>query len=184
MAFIIGLDFETTGFLEPDDHGQHRIIEAGLLIYDEVGNLRGKYEQRFNPARPIPDSAAAVHGITYGMVAHEPQFSERAERLATLLRTAGRIVAHNGVGFDLPFLNKELIALGIAPIPASLMFDTMLESPWATFTGKRPNLGELCWAMGVEYDPEKAHGALYDVEVLMKSYFEGVRRGVYPPLAA
>lgn len=181
MAHIIGLDFETTGFLEPDEHGQHRIIEVGMLIYDEAGNLKGQYEQRFNPARPIPAKATEVHGITYDMVAHQPQFGERAAKIATLLRSSGRIVAHNGTAFDLPFLNKELIALGIEPISERLMFDTMLESSWATFTGKRPNLGELCWALGVDYDPEKAHGALYDTERMMHCYFEGVRRGVYQP---
>lgn len=183
MSHIIGLDFETTGFLEPDDHGQHRIIEIGALIYDRDGKLKGKLEKRFNPARPIPQKAADVHGITYDMVAHLPQFGEDARKIATLLRSASRIVAHNGIGFDLPFLNKELIALGIEPLPASIMFDTMLESPWATFTGKRPNLGELCWAMGVDYDPEKAHGALYDTDRMMRCYFEGVRRGVYKPVA-
>lgn len=184
MSHIIGLDFETTGFLEPDEHGENRIIEIGALVYDMDGKLKGKLEARFNPARPIPAKATEVHRITYDMVAHEPQFSDRAEKIATLLRSAHMLVAHNGIGFDLPFVNKELIALGIAPLPKELMFDTMLRSPWATFTGKHPNLGELCFAMGVDYDPSKAHGALYDVEVMMKCYFEGRRRGVYPAIGA
>lgn len=184
MSHIIGLDFETTGFLEPDEHGEHRIIEIGALIYDLEGSLKGKLEARFNPARPIPAKATEVHRITYDMVAHEPQFADRAGKIAALLRSAKLLVAHNGIGFDLPFVNKEFIALGIAPLPESIMFDTMLQSSWATFTGKRPNLGELCFAMGVDYDTEKAHGALYDVDVMMKCYFEGVRRGVYPALAA
>lgn len=184
MSHIIGLDFETTGFLDPDEHGENRIIEVAALVYDADGKLKGKLEQRFNPGRPIPPKAVDVHGITYDMVAHEPQFGEKAPKLAALLRSATRIVAHNGLGFDLPFLNKELIALGIAPVNKALMFDTMLESPWATFFAKRPNLGELCFALDVEYDPTKAHAALYDVEVMMKCYFEGVRRGVYPALPA
>ncbi|MEO9387183.1 MULTISPECIES: 3'-5' exonuclease [Chromobacterium] len=183
MAIIIGFDLETTGLLEPDTHGENRIIELAALLYDERGTLKNKIVRRFNPGRPIGAKATEVHGIVFEMVAMEPMFQDLAEKITPILRAADLIVAHNGLGFDMPFYNKEIISLGMAPLSKEKFFDTMIASPWATFYGKSPNLGELCFALDVDYDPSKAHAAEYDVDCMMKCYFEGVRRGVYPQLA-
>lgn len=45
--------------------------------------------------------------------------------------------------------------------------------------GSLPNLGALCFACGVEYDKAKAHGALYDVDVMMASFFSQFDRGFF-----
>ena len=76
----------------------------------------------------------------------------------------------------MPFLNGELFRIGL-PMINTFCVDTMLQCRWATPYGKYPNLGELCFATSTEYDTAKAHGASYDVEVMMKSFFKGFNSG-------
>ena len=40
-------------------------------------------------------------------------------------------------------------------------------------------LSELCFALGVEYDPNAAHAADYDTEVLAQCLFAGIDRGFF-----
>jgi DNA polymerase III epsilon subunit-like protein len=63
-------------------------------------------------------------------------------------------------------------------LPQIPSLDT-IQARWATFNGKSPNLGELCFALGVHYDPDSAHGAAYDVSVTAACFLEGLRRGFY-----
>lgn len=175
---VAGLDIETTGL---DQEKGHRIIELALLLYTfapESGEheLRGKYVQRINPQRAIDPGAFAVHGIAYEDVAHSPTWNEVAPKVVRMLKACDLAVAHNGDGFDMPFIAAELMRIG-QPVPDIKTVDTMLQGRWATPMGKVPNLGELCFACGVPYDRELAHAAEYDVSVMMESFFMAHRRG-------
>ena len=55
----------------------------------------------------------------------------------------------------------------------------MVQARWATADGMQPSLKALCFACGVKYDEGKAHGALYDVEVMLESFFGQYRRGFF-----
>lgn len=176
MKLAVGFDLETTGLSQPDGH---RIVEIAAIVYDlETKNMVGKFVQRVNPQRPIDPAAQAVHGITFESVAHEPTWEEVAPKLKKILHKAEVIIAHNGKGFDMPFVNGEFNRIGIGSVNAPLV-DTMLQARWATPMGKLPNLGELCFACGVDYDPSKAHAADYDVKVMMESFFVGLEGGFF-----
>ena len=82
------------------------------------------------------------------------------------------------MGFDGPFIAAELNRIGVN-VPDVHSFCTMENARWACPDGKLPRLGELCFAMGVDYDPAKAHAAEYDVQVMMDCYFKGLLRGFY-----
>lgn len=183
---ITGFDTETTGLMTPE----HRIVEVGLVMRrfnvdtGEVQHL-AKFERRFNPGRPMDPKAQAVHGIAFEDVAHCPRLEDDdkgIELIQRILAKSDLIVAHNGEGFDKPFLAQEFARIG-KPLPAYLLADTMLQGRWATPLGKVPNLGELCFACRVPYDPDKAHGALYDVEVMLDCFQFGLRRDFFklPP---
>lgn len=172
---LIGLDLETTGL---DWATGHRIMELAALLYDENAVLKGQFVQRYNPQRPVDPKAQAVHGISFEMVSECPTLDRDAVKIATLLNKADVIVAHNGEDFDLPFLNHELTLLG-APTVKTPLVDTLTQGRWATPMGKIPNLGELCFATGVPYDPSKAHGAAYDVKVMMEAFFKGWKKGFF-----
>lgn len=176
MRIITGLDIETTGL---EQEKGHRIIEVAACLYDaDTQRQVARFVKRINPERSIDPKAQAVHGISFDDLVGCPKWEDVAPKLAEIMSKSSLIVAHNGDSFDLPFIGNEFKRIGIA-IPEVKCFDTMVNGRWATALGKLPNLGELCFATGVEYDPSKAHGAEYDVEVMMSAFFEGVRTGFF-----
>lgn len=178
MVIVAGLDIETTGL---EQEKGHRIIEIAVLLYKfepatGESQFKGKFVQRINPERAIDPGALAVHGISFDDVAYCDKWSVVAPKVVKVLSIADLVVAHNGHGFDLPFIAAELLRIG-EPVPDVQSVDTMLQGRWATPMGKLPNLGEYCFACGVDYDPSQAHAAEYDVEVMMASFFTAYRKG-------
>jgi DNA polymerase-3 subunit epsilon len=174
---VAGLDIETTGL---EQEKGHRIIEVAVKLYDLTSEaLLAEWVQRVNPQRSIDPKAQAVHGITFEELSKEPTLEAIAPKLSRILSTINLVVAHNGRSFDLPFIRAELTRIGqTAPQPT--LIDTCEDARWATPFGKLPNLAELCFATGVEYDPTKAHAADYDVDVMMKAFFAARRWGFFP----
>lgn len=141
----------------------------------------GKFVRRFNPGRPIDPKALEVHGITFESVSHLPLLEDDAvgiDFIQRILSKSDIVIAHNGGDFDVPFITKEFARIG-KPLPAIHLVDTMKQARWATPLGKVPNLGELCAACGITYDPSKAHAAEYDVDVMVKCFFHAFPLGFY-----
>lgn len=172
---ICVIDLETTGL---DATKGAKIIEIAMLTYDmESRALVDSYVQRFNPERAIDPKAQAVHGICFEDLIECPKFAEKVDEVVSRLKKADYILAHN-LGFDAPFVGVEIVAAG-EEIPELSGICSMSEARWACPDGKLPRLGELCFALGVEYDVSKAHGAEYDVEVTAECFFRGFDRGFY-----
>lgn len=175
---ITGLDTETTGLSQSNGH---RLVEVAMKVYHWPSRtVRLEFEQRINPQRTIDPKAQEVHGISIADLAGKPTIEKVAPRIMKILEKTDLLVAHNGVGFDFPFLYGELMRLGHEP-PNVEGFDTMLEGRWACASGKVPSLGELCWACDVDYDPTAAHAAMYDVDVMMESFFKAFDLGFFKP---
>ena len=173
---IAGLDLETTGL---DQTEGHRIIEVALVIYElGTGKERGRIEQRINPMRGIDPKAQAVHGICAEDLIGKPQWETVGHGVSNLISRCQYVVAHNGIGFDAPFLWGEFERIGVA-LPSVPIIDTMIQGRWATPDGAVPNLEALCFACNVEYDRNKAHGATYDVSVMMACFFKQYERGFF-----
>lgn len=176
MRIGTGIDIETTGL---DQSAGHRIIEFAARLYDlDTQKFLGKYVQRINPQRSIDPDAQRVHGISFDMLTGMPTIEQVAPNIIKVFQKSDILIAHNGKGFDFPFIIGELQRIG-QPVPPFLGFDTMIHGRWATPLGKMPNLGELCFAADVEYDITQAHAADYDVDVMMQCFFVGLRQGVY-----
>ncbi|HHV4090805.1 MULTISPECIES: 3'-5' exonuclease [Klebsiella pneumoniae complex] len=168
MTVATGIDIETTGL---DVYSGHKIIEIALVSYDiETANKLREVSLRFNPRRNIDAKAQAVHGISLEMLADSPLFEDKAASLAKALAAADVWVAHNGRQFDIPFITKQMRDCGVELIQRPLI-DTM-DARWACESGKIPRLQELAVAMGFVYDEEKAHGALYDTQLLMQCFMK------------
>lgn len=170
-----GFDIETTGL----DFGDHRIIEVYIGLYREDKLLR-EYFTRIDPQRSIAKEAQAVHKITSADLVGKPTWEAVAPKVHAFLSRADIWVAHNGEGFDKPFIAYEMKRVGLA-MPERPMIDTM-QFQWATPDGKKPSLKELCLACGVEYAETDqtgigAHAADYDVDVMMQSLFAARRFG-------
>lgn len=179
MVVAVG-DIETTGLSQEEGH---RIIEIALSCwaYNTVtGDRRriGKpYLQRINPMRDIDPGAEAIHGISLIALRGKPKWEDVAPTVGAILSKVDLFVAHNAE-FDAPFIALELIRAK-QPMPTFNVFCTMKSGRLATGFGKVPNLGELCYAAGINYEPEKAHSAMYDVEVLEQSYWNLVKTGLF-----
>ncbi|SER27818.1 DNA polymerase-3 subunit epsilon [Faunimonas pinastri] len=175
MTLLAGTDIETTG-LEP---GDHRLVEFYAGLWDLRSRKRVfELNQRIDPQRSIGIEAQRVHKISLGDLVGCPTWDMVAPKAHAVLSRADMIVAHNGDGFDLPFLNYEFKRVGLPPIEKPTV-DTMLQGRWATPIGKSPNLGELCFACDMPYDASKAHAADYDVGVMMDCFFAGLDWGFY-----
>lgn len=172
---IIGLDTETTGL---DVTKGHRIIEFCGHVYrwPERKKVISVTQRISNEGQKIDRKAQEVHGISQADLIGKPRFKEFAKKIAPVFARKPLVVAHN-IEFDIKFLAAQMAEVG-HPLPPDLMlFDTMGEGMTASYDSKPPSLREFCWAMGVEYDPSKAHAAEYDVDVMMEALFAGIDRG-------
>ena len=175
---LTGIDLETTGI----DHSKgERIIEISMvkvIVDGEWIEPWETFDRRCNPRRAIQPGATAIHKITNEMIEKEPFFEDIADDILKFMEGTDVLVAHN-MGFDGPFLASELdrISKDIERTPQ--LFCTMENGRWATVIGKLPNLGELCFACGVNYNPEEAHAASYDTDRMMHCLKAGVISGHY-----
>lgn len=172
---VAGVDIETTGLLTPD----HRIIEVYIGLWRD-GNRIWEYEQRIDPQRSISAEAQRVHKISAADLMGCPLWDTVGPNVEKILLRADGVVWHNGDEFDGPFIDQELKRIGLPGLPARPAIDTMVHGVWATADGKKPRLQELCFATGVDYDPDKAHAAAYDVEKMMDAYYRGLHFGYFP----
>jgi DNA polymerase-3 subunit epsilon len=177
MPLAAGYDIETTGLLTPD----HRIIEVYVGLWDTTTRKQVfTYEQRIDPERSIAADAQRVHGISAADLSGKPVWSMVAPALSKVLSKADFVIGHNIREFDWPFTNQELRRVGLPALDKPLV-DTMLEGRWAKPDGTVPNLGALCWACEVDYDPANAHAASYDVQVMVEAYFRALDWGFFKP---
>lgn len=93
-----------------------RITEIGIVLVTEHGVQ--EWSQLLNPQTRIPGFIEQLTGITNGMVANQPTFSEIAEQIQILLKDC-LFIAHNA-RFDYGFLKNEFNRLGISFAPTVL----------------------------------------------------------------
>ena len=103
----IVFDTETTG-LNPA--GGDRMVEIGCIEMVNRVETGRTFHAYFNPLRPMPSEAEAVHGLTNLFLSAQPLFADRAEELIDFLEDSP-LVAHNAT-FDFGFLNNELQLCG------------------------------------------------------------------------
>lgn len=162
----IVVDTETTG-LDPADG--HRIIEIGCVeLVDHVPT--GLTLQRYlNPEREVPPEALRIHGINDHFLSAMPLFSAIADELLEFFGDAP-LVMHNA-GFDLRFINAELLRLARPLIPAARTVDT-IDIAKAKIPGARYSLDELCRRFGIDLACRAKHGALLDAQLTARVYLE------------
>jgi DNA polymerase-3 subunit epsilon len=159
-------DTETTG-LNPA--GGDRMVEIGCVeIFNRVETGR-HFHAYFNPERPMPSEAEAVHGLTNIFLSDKPRFGERAEELLDFLGDAP-LVAHNA-SFDFGFLNHELGKCGRPAVCTSRMICTLVLAR-TRHPGAKHSLDALCTRFGVDRSQRVKHGALLDAQLLAQVYVE------------
>jgi DNA polymerase-3 subunit epsilon len=166
----IVFDIETTGFRF--DEG-HRVVEIGAIEL-MAGAVTGKsFHTYVNPERDMPEGARQVHGLTAEFLSDKPVFADPKVGPA-FVDFAGdaEIIAHNGVGFDMPFINAELQAAGLSRLQ-NKVYDTLLVAR-RRFPGAPASLDALCARFGIDTSvrARDGHGALLDSRLLAAVYIE------------
>jgi DNA polymerase-3 subunit epsilon len=159
-------DTETTG-LSPA--GGDRMVEIGCV--EMIGRVEtGRtYHCYFNPERPMPSEAEAVHGLSNIFLSDKPRFADKADELLEFVGDSP-LVAHNA-SFDFGFLNHELERSGRPAICMSRMVDTLLLAR-SRHPGAKHSLDALCTRYGVDRSHRIKHGALLDAQLLAQVYIE------------
>ena len=158
VASAVVLDTETTGMNREND----QMIELALVRFEygvesgDVARITDVYAGLEDPGRPIPPESTAIHGITDAMVAGQ---KVDAARVATLVRDATLIIAHNAA-FDRPFVERRLPEFAALPWACSLE-----QVPWADEGFRGAKLEYLGWASGFFYD---AHRSEADCRALLE----------------
>lgn len=159
-------DTETTGL---DPRTGDRMVEIGCIeMFNRIATGR-TFHAYYNPGRPMPAEAEAVHGLSDVFLADKPQF---AHRVAELLEFIGSspMIAHNA-GFDFGFLDAELKICGHPPVCRTRMIDTVALAR-VRHPGAKLSLDALCSRYGIDRSHRTKHGALLDAELLAQVYVE------------
>jgi len=159
-------DTETTG-LNPATGD--RIVEIGCIEMVNRVETGRHFHAYFNPERPMPFGAEAVHGLSDIFLSDKPRFAELAQDLLEFLEDAP-LIAHNA-SFDFSFLNYELELCGRTSICTSRMRDTLALAR-TRHPGAKHSLDALCMRFGVDRSQRIKHGALLDAQLLAQVYVE------------
>jgi len=162
----IVFDTETTG-LSPA--AGDRMVEIGCI--EMVGRVEtGRhFHCYFNPERPMPSEAEAVHGLGDIFLSDKPRFADKAQELLEFIGDAP-LVAHNA-SFDFGFLNNELGRCGHPNVCMTRMVDTLVLAR-SRHPGAKHSLDALCTRYGVDRSQRVKHGALLDAQLLAQVYIE------------
>lgn len=167
----IVFDLETTGFKFSEGH---RIVEIGGVEMMNGAVTGRNFHTYVNPKRDMPMGAFQVHGLSAEFLSDKPVFTDPgvAEAFLAFVGDA-QLVAHNGIGFDLPFLNAELKAAGLKTLDPENIVDT-LHMARRKFPGAPASLDALCSRFGIDTSTRErdGHGALLDSKLLATVYIE------------
>ena len=159
-------DTETTGL---DPVGGDRIVEIGCIEMLNRAETGRHFHAYFNPDRPMPPGAEAIHGLTDVFLSDKPRFSDKAEDLLEFIGDSP-LVAHNA-SFDFGFLNHELSLCGREVVCLTRMVDTLALAR-TKHPGAKHSLDALCTRFGVDRSQRTKHGALLDAQLLAQVYIE------------
>lgn len=162
----IVFDTETTG-LSP--LAGDRMVEIGCVELFNRCETGRHFHAYFNPQRPMPAGAEAIHGLSDMFLSDKPRFQDVVEDLLEFLGECP-LVAHNA-SFDFGFLNHELNNCGRPLVCLSRMVDT-LQIARSKHPGAKHSLDALCTRFGVDRSLRVKHGALIDAQLLAQCYVE------------
>jgi len=159
-------DTETTGF---DPKTGDRMVEIGCIEMINRVTTGRTFHAYFNPCRPMPAEAEAVHGLSDAFLADKPLFSALVHDLLAFIEDSP-MIAHNA-GFDFNFINAELAMCDLPPVCRSRMVDTVALAK-IRHPGAKLSLDALCTRYGIDRSHRTKHGALLDAELLAQVYVE------------
>ena len=159
---LLGLDLETTGLNVATDE----IVEFGVIIYDvnleTIGTCASYLVQ---PRKFDLMSVGEISGIsTHAILEYGQTFQSVAEWVGVLVEECDFIVAHNGLAFDKPILERQCQEYGVQ-FPAIPWIDTMIDVPYPDSISTRALVPLAAYHGFLNPFP---HRALFDVMTMLK----------------
>ena len=155
LAFF---DIEATGINFRTD----RIIELAIVKMMPDGS-RETHEFRFNPERPIPAEATAVHGIKDSDVKDCPTFSQTAPKIAAILEGCD-FGGYNVIHYDIPLLQSEFERVAVPFVTDG----RRIIDAQKIFHKREPRDLSAALQFYCNDTHTGAHGALSDVEATIR----------------
>lgn len=158
---LVVFDLETTGVNVQHD----RVVTAHVGVLSADGAVLNRADWLVNPGVPIPEGAAAVHGITTERAVAEgaDAAASIADIIATLttFRDSGRpLVAYNAA-YDLTLLHHEALRHGLEPFVPGVVIDPLIiDKAVDRYRKGKRTLTVACEVYGVTL--EGAHEASAD----------------------
>jgi len=171
----IVLDIETTGLEYKEGE---KIIEIACVVLSNFVPTGEIYQTFINPERKSNSSAKEKHGISDDFLKDKKLFREIAPDFLKFIKNSP-IIAHNGLLFDVPFLNYELKSNKFNILKNPIV-DTLILAK-EKFPGALANLDALCRRFDIDLSVRKTHNALIDAKLLAKVYLE-LKGGQQPNL--
>lgn len=175
MTRAVLFDTETTGL---DPATGDRVIEIAALELINDLPTGAHFHTLIDPERSIPEDAARIHGFRDADVAGKPKFQEIAKDMIAFFGDSP-LIAHNAA-FDFRFIDAELARLGLPPLGADRMIDTLTLAK-TRFPGMPNSLDALCRRFSIDLSQRTTHNALLDCKLLAEVYVEltgGRQRGL------
>ncbi len=125
-----------------------------------------------------PRTLPGIHGFTLADLVDKPRFADIVDDLMEFFADA-KLIAHNAP-FDFAFLDLEFGLLGLPPLSAHRMIDT-LSLAKVRFPGMPNSLDALCRRFAIDLSARTTHNALLDCRLLADVYLEltgGRQRGL------
>lgn len=165
----IVFDIETTGLYPEFDE----VIEFGATKLKN-GIIIDKIQFFVKPTNNINQKTTEITGITNDDL--ENAISQELG-LLEIKKYLGEnvLVAHNGINFDINFINTKLVQFGIEPINNTLI-DTLIISRGYNHGFKSHTLESVCKKYKIEYNRDEAHRADYDAIVLSYLWIEFIKK--------
>ncbi|WP_327705458.1 exonuclease domain-containing protein [Streptomyces decoyicus] len=166
QELLVSFDLETTG----TDVEQDRIVTAALIRMEGDGRAVEKQTWLLDPGVPIPDEAAAIHGISTAYVQVHGRspvtaIEEITEALAEALRADIPLVVMNA-RYDLSLLDRECRRHGLRTLterlghePAPVIDPLVLDKHVDRYRKGKRALQALCGHYGVRLDGAHEAGA-------------------------
>lgn len=159
MEEFIVFDTETTG-LYP--HLGDAIIEIAAMRINKKGDELGVFQHFVYTGIPSHPETIKIHGLTDQFIAkHGKPLQEVMPAFVEFIGET-TLVGHNIRGFDMKFVNRHLLQIGLAPIENPLIDTVDLSRQKMPHLGSH-KLGTLANEFGIDYS--KAHRAIEDVKI-------------------
>ncbi|WP_267348203.1 DNA polymerase III subunit epsilon [Sphingomonas sp. GM_Shp_2] len=163
----IVFDTETTGFKFSEGD---RLVEIGCVEMVNRVETGRTFHAYFNPERPMPPEAQAIHGLSDAFLRDKPVFAAGVADLLDFIGDAP-LIAHNAT-FDFGFINGELQACGFPPVCMRTRMVDTLAIARQRHPGAKHTLDALCSRFGIDRSHRVLHGALLDAQLLAQVYVE------------